>query len=144
MKKRPTTREASQLVSLMFVLGRHMRDEFHRLARKDSCSFLGFQTLRYIKAKKDSSMRDVAAHFMITPPAATLLVEGLVEERLIARAVDTKDRRTIRLRVTAKGNALLEKNARHASRALARLFSGLTPGEQAAFASLLKKVIKEK
>ena len=135
--------EIGQLVSLMFVLGRHMREEFQKAAREASCSFLDFQTLRYIKEVQTPSMRDVAKHFMVTPPAATLLVDGLVRENLIGRAADARDRRTVRLHVTLKGNALLERSARHATRALARLFSGLTPEERVQFAMLLKKVAGE-
>jgi DNA-binding MarR family transcriptional regulator len=142
--KEPSTREVAHLVSLMFVMGRHIKEQFQNLARQASCSFLDFQTLRYIEEKKNPSMREVAAHFMITPPAATLMIDGLVKEKLISRAPDAKDRRTVRLRVTPKGDALLEKSTHQATLALARLFKDLSPGERAELVSLLKKVVKEK
>jgi DNA-binding MarR family transcriptional regulator len=144
MKKEFSKYETGQLVALVFVMGRHMKDEFHKLARQAGCSFIGFQALRYIKEKNNPSMRDVAAHFMITPPAATLLIDGLAESKFIARIADKRDRRAVRLYVTLKGNAFLERSTRAMTRALARLFRNLTPGERMQFIALLKKVVKEK
>ena len=144
MKREFSKHETGQLVALMFVMGRHIKEEFHKLARQAGCSFIGFQALRYIKETQNPSMRDLADYFMITPPAATLLVEGLVGDKLIARAADTRDRRAVRLFVTPKGNALLERSTRVMTRALAKLFRNLTPGERTQFIVLLKKVAKEK
>ncbi|HEX4103966.1 MAG TPA: MarR family transcriptional regulator [Candidatus Paceibacterota bacterium] len=144
MKKEFSKQETGQLVSLVFVMGRHIKEDFQKLARQASCSFIGFQALRYIKETEKPSMRDVASHFMVTPPAATLLIDGLVEEKLIARVADKRDRRAVRLYVTLKGNALLERGTRVMTRALAKLFGNLTPAERAQFIALLKKVVKEK
>lgn len=135
-------RGTAQLASLIFVVGRRLREEFHAIAKRAPCSFLDLQTLRYIKEKKNPSMRDVAGHFMVTPPAATLLVDGLVEQRFIVRTADKKDRRAVRLKMTAKGNTLLAKHARRATGVLESLFAGLTPVERAQFAALLKKIAK--
>lgn len=135
-------RGTAQLASLIFVVGRRLREEFHTIAKQAPCSFLDLQTLRHIKENRNPSMRDVAAHFMVTPPAATLLVDGLVRHGFIARVADKRDRRTVRLKMTAKGDTLLAKHERRATNLLESLFSELTPAERTQFAALLKKIAK--
>jgi len=135
---------SSRLASLLFVIGRRMRDGGgHGKARK-GLSLLHFETLRYIRANGRPLMRDLAAHLLITPPAATLLVDGLVRHRFIARVFDPKDRRAVRVVVTRKGKLLFERQIRKKMQEIKKVFSVLTPKEQVALAEILEKVAKKK
>ena len=119
-----------------------MRDELHKKGHKFPFSFLHVQTLRYIKEKKQPFMRDVAKYLLITPPATTLLVDGLVKDGLLARIVDKHDRRAVRIRATKKGEALLARGARNAAQTFAKIFSPLSAKERDQFAALLAKVMR--
>lgn len=134
--------DADVILSLLFTIGRHMRDGEHAMKRrgKQAFSMLHFHTLRYIKERKRPFMRDVADHLCVTPPAATLLVEGLVKEGLVRRVVDKKDRRAIRLVLTREGDAFLARGIRTRIKQLTRLFSALTGAERGAFIGILRKI----
>ena len=134
---------AAELVSLMFVLGRFVREEgTKRPASGDHCSLLQFETLRFVRDHGEPLMRDVAMHFNVTPPAATLLVDGLVKERFIARVMDRKDRRAIRLVLTASGRSLLAKGLRAKMKRLERIFDTLSVKEKAQLLAMFKKMVK--
>ncbi len=143
MKRAGDRHEASRLAVLMFTIGRLTREGFHKKNRtKPACSLLHLQTLRYVKEKKRPLMRDVAEFLFITPPAATFLIDGLVKEGLLARIIDSEDRRTVRLRITAAGNELFTRASRDAMREIAEVFSVLGAKERSELVALLEKVAK--
>lgn len=133
----------SELLSLLFVIGRSMREGMRKsVATGRSASFLQFETLRYIKERERPLMRDVANHFRITPPAATLLVDGLVREKLLKRVSDVKDRRAVHLALTETGQRYLAKGINEHLRRLKKLFAVLSPDERAILIAILKKILK--
>jgi DNA-binding MarR family transcriptional regulator len=87
-------------------------------------------------------MRDVARHFRITPPAATLLIDGLVKEKFIARIVDAKDRRAVRVMLTPRGKAVIARGIMNRIKELKKIFAGLTAGERAQLIAILRKITK--
>lgn len=132
----------AEIVSLMFVMGRFMRDKMHQKANARYCSsLLEFETLRYIRDNEHPYMRDVAKNFHVTPPAATLLIDNLVKEKLLVRLVDSKDRRSVRVTLTKKGKDLFEKSMAQKAIQFKKIFGVLTPAERTEFASILKKII---
>ncbi len=134
---------ASDLASLMFAMGRFMRDKMQKKIKDGKCdSLLEFETLRYIKDKGSPHMRDVAEKFLVTPPAATLLVDSLVKQKLLMRVLDSKDRRSVRVELTRQGRELFEKRMAQKTNEFKKIFSTLTPAERNQFAILLKKIIK--
>src|ERR1700735_1707094 len=94
---------SSKLISLLFIIGRRMRDEVGKREKREPYSMLHFETLHYVEQRKQPSMRDIAGYFRVTPPAATLLIDGLVKNRYLKRTADKKDRRGIRIMLTPKG-----------------------------------------
>jgi DNA-binding MarR family transcriptional regulator len=133
----------SDLLSLLFVVGRSMRESMRKsILDGKSASFLQFETLRYIKEHRRPLMRDVAEYFRITPPAATLLLDGLVREKFIARAFDAKDRRAVRLALTESGNRYLTRGIDAHLKRLKKLFAVLSPDERAQLIVILRKILK--
>ena len=86
-------------------------------------------------------MKDVAKHFHVTPPAATLLIDNLVREKLLTRLIDDKDRRSVQVSLTKKGKALFEKSMTQKEVQFKKIFGVLTPAERTQFAAILKKII---
>ena len=88
-------------------------------------------------------MHDVAGYLCVTPPAATLLIDGLVKDgRFLVRSFDKKDRRLYGWR-SPVGEAFLGRGIRNKMNKLKQLFAVLTPKERAALVALLEKVSKE-
>lgn len=131
-----------ELVSHMFIMGRLMRDKMHRGVGSGQCTLLEFETLKYVKDAGRPHMRDVARVFHVTPPAATLMIDGLVKAKLLTRVVDPKDRRSVRVAVTSKGRQLLERGVTNKVREIKKVFGVLTPAERTHFVIALKKIIK--
>lgn len=131
-----------ELVSHMFIMGRLMRDKMHRNIGMGQCSLLEFETLKYVKDAGKPHMRDVAKNFHVTPPAATLLIDTLVKAKLLARVLDPKDRRSVRVSVTPKGKQLLERGMAKKVNEIKKVFRALTPAERTHFVAVLKKIIK--
>jgi DNA-binding MarR family transcriptional regulator len=131
-----------ELVSHMFIMGRLMRDRMHRTTGAGQCTLLEFETLRYIKDTGRPHMREIAKKFHVTPHAATLMIDGLVKAKMLARVVDSKDRRSVRVTITPKGKQLLERGITTKIREMKKIFGILTPAERTHFVVVLKKIIK--
>src|ERR1700722_14170193 len=135
---------SSQLLSLLFVIGRRMRDEMSKDGGKNACSWLHFEELRYVNDNGKPLMRDVASYFSITPPAATLLIDGLVANKMLKRIIDQKDRRTVKLSITPKGKQMMEQGIRERMKKIKEVFAVLTPHEHEELISILNKIAVNK
>ena len=133
----------SEAISMMFAMGRFMRNRMYSKIKDSQCnSLLQFEALRYIKENDRPLMREVARHFHITPPAATLLVDGLAKEKLLLRVFDSKDRRTVRLELTTHGKRFFERGMTQRVNELKKILAVLTPKEHTQLIAILKKITK--
>lgn len=135
-------RDSSKLLSLIFVIGRQMRDEMKPVMAKTGCSWIHFEALRYARDNGKPLMRDVAAHFSITPPAATLLIDGLVDSKMLRRIIDRKDRRAVRVALAPKGRKILTRGIQERMKKIKELFSVLNAREQAELIRILGKIVE--
>ena len=127
----------------MFILGRRMREEMKQSEQDGGCSWIHFEALRYIKENGKPTMRDMAKYFSITPPAATLLVDGLVTNKMLKRIVDPKDRRAVRIGLTPKGKRAMEQGIRERMQKIKELFSVLDAKEHEMLVKILEKITKK-
>ena len=131
-----------ELVSHMFIMGRLMRNKMQHKVHSGQCTMIEFETLKYVKDVGQPHMRDVAKAFHVTPPAATLMIDGLVKAKFLERVLDPKDRRSVRVAITSKGRKLLERGIANKVREMKKLFGILTPAERTHFVTAIKKIIK--
>lgn len=136
-------KHSDRLISLMFIMGRRIRDGMKRAAVRGSCSWIHMEALRFTLEEGKPLMRDLALHFSVTPPAATLLVDELVEHGFLRRLLDPRDRRAIRLAVTAEGRQALERGYVARARVIKNMFSVLDGREEAELIRILEKIIHE-
>jgi DNA-binding MarR family transcriptional regulator len=140
MPNKQTTIE--DLVSHIFIMGRVMRDKMHKHIGAGQCTMIEFETLKYVKDAGKPHMRDVAKTFHVTPPAATLMIDGLVKNKLLARVLDPNDRRSVRVAITPKGKKLLDRGIAKKINEMKKTFGVLTPTERAQFIAIIRKIIK--
>ena len=131
-----------ELVSHIFIMGRLMRDRMQKHIGTGQCTMIEFETLKYVKDVGKPHMRDVAKTFHVTPPAATLMIDGLVKGKLLARVLDPNDRRSVRVAITPKGRQLLERGITKKVNEMKKTFGVLTPTERAQFIMIIRKIIK--
>jgi DNA-binding MarR family transcriptional regulator len=129
------TDDRSKIFSLMFAIGRRMRHE------KEKYSMLHIHTLRYVSEQGKPFMHDVAAYLCVTPSAATLLVDGLVNDRLLIRSFGKRDRRAVQVALTERGRKFLERGVRDRMRTLKTMFAALTVKEQKQLIVILEKIL---
>lgn len=69
------------------------------------------QRARCLSQLANGSMRvgELAQTCLLTAPAATELVEGLVQDGLVRRETDASDRRVVRVSMTAAGRRAMER-----------------------------------
>jgi DNA-binding MarR family transcriptional regulator len=142
---KPSRRSVSDIdaaLTLMFEVGRIMR---HAMIRKDILPLpLSYvETLKFVEESGEPTMRDVAGYLRIAAPSATAIAEALVKHGYLARKVDAKDRRVVRLALTGKGAQLLAKAARAKHQALRGLIASLSASDRKAFIRILSKIVKK-
>ena len=130
------------LASLLFVIGRFMRNETKQGGDGKRLSMLHFEALRFVRNHERPSMRELAGYFHITPPAATLLVDGLVKEKMLSRVLDAKDRRSVRVTLTPLGKRVLAHGIQEKMKKLQKVFFVLSPHERRLLIDLLGKMAK--
>jgi DNA-binding MarR family transcriptional regulator len=132
--------DTTKIFSLLFAIGRRLREEHGHGKKSAAYSLLHFHTLRYIQERRRPLMRDVAAYLCITPPAATLLVSTLVQDKFLVRSFDKKDRRGVHLALTERGKKFLSRAVRARMKVLHTLFSALSPKERTELIAMLEKM----
>ena len=119
-----------------------MREEMKDNPKINGYSWVHLETLRYVDEHGKPLMRDVASHFSITPPAVTLLVDGLVANKMLRRILDPKDRRAIRIALTPKGKQILTRGLNERVAKLKEMFSVLNAKEHVELTRILQKITK--
>jgi DNA-binding MarR family transcriptional regulator len=118
------------------------------LRREDESSGLSaprLSALSVIVFSGPISLAELAAAEQVRPPTMTRLVEALVQDSLVTRTVDERDRRVVRISATEAGKLILEEGRRRRVEALTRRLGGLADSEMRALlrgVELLERVIR--
>jgi DNA-binding MarR family transcriptional regulator len=96
-----------------------------------------FRALHFIQDHPGVSLSETAEFLGLTLPSTSKLVDQLVRRAMLIRVDASDDRRRVILRITAKGDALLESAESLVRRHLAGMLNRLTPAELAALHSTL-------
>ena len=98
--------------------------------------------LRFLKQHEDCLVGDLANGLAVSYPAASKLINRLIDRGLSQRRDDEADRRNIRLRVTLKGGEVLETIEEKRQREIAQIFLRLEEEEQRFLTQGLKRFLE--
>ena len=99
-----------------------------------------FFILNFLNRQGESRMTDLA-HFMdVTTAAMTGIVDRLVKYGYLRRIFDPRDRRIIKIRLTAKGLRLVKKVCQHRRNMIMKIFSRISEEERAAYLKILMHI----
>ena len=87
------------------------------------------------------SLKEIAGSLCMSSSAATQLVNGLVKEKTLTRTEDVKDRRKIRLQLTASGKRKLEQAKKIYLVSLTKLLEPLSDTELRQWKTLQEKIL---
>ena len=95
----------------------------------DSLNHSHFQIMVVLKENGKLSISDVAKRLLISTPNMTKLINKLIDEEMIERIPDKKDRRIINIDLTEKGKKYLESKFKHVQSTLKERLSTLPDGQ---------------
>ncbi|MBI3241648.1 MAG: MarR family transcriptional regulator [Chloroflexi bacterium] len=104
---------------------RSMR-EWVRFIKSSGLSMPQFSTLMRLHYRGGCGISDISAHLDVTAPAASQMVDRLVQMGLLERGEDPNDRRAKQVTLSAKGRDLVEKGIEARNRWSEELATKLT------------------
>jgi DNA-binding MarR family transcriptional regulator len=93
-----------------------------------------------IKERGYMQMSELAAGVGVTTGAATGFIARLLKRGLVNRAHDSQDRRRVLVKLTAKGEQVVEKIRRQKQQRLAGLMGIVSESERKSFRAILNKM----
>ncbi len=125
-----------------FEMGRVMRCALtEALKNKPKLNPLQIHAVFLVAEVPGMTMKEFAKHLKVTGPSATVFASRLSRMGWITRVRDARNRKLVRLRLTAKGTSLL-KSMQTAHRKAARsVFGHLSAKDQSTLASILQKLL---
>lgn len=130
-----------ELVSLMFMAGRLIREQTVGHGNHCSLSLAQLKVLSIVNENEATTMKDVARSLLITSPSATAAINQLVKSGHIERMPDKIDRRIVRLKVTPKGKSAFAEHYKIITEKIGEVLKNLNAQEKTAFAGIFKKII---
>jgi len=100
------------------------------------------RALSFLKQHEDCLVGDLANGLAVSYPAASKLINRLINRGLTQRRNDEADRRNTRLRVTLKGGKVLEIVEEKRQREIAQIFLRLEEDEQKFLTQGLKRFLE--
>lgn len=108
---------------------RSMQDQA-RFVKSIGFSMAQFFLLMHVYYKRQCGISNLSEHMEITAPAASQLVDKLVQAGMLERTEDPHDRRAKQVTLTGKGRQLIEKSIHARFRWLESLVQGLSGEER--------------
>ena len=130
-----------RLFEHMDAVKRGMSSHMQRLSRDCPVSRTQLELLFAIRQSQPVSFKQLAQQLYLTPGAVSQLAEGLEGDGLISRQADESDRRIQCLRVSRKGNRLLDTIERQRERLLEAITTDLTDEELALWLRVQDKML---
>ena len=97
--------------------------------------------LQKLGAGQAKSLNELADRTLTHQSSASVVVQRLVERRLVARTPDRRDTRRIVLSLTPKGHALVLKSPQAAQERLIESIENLSSSQRGELAKLLEKIV---
>ncbi len=111
------------------AMQRSMRER-SQLTRATGLSMPLFGILIQLRYRGNCGISDIRERFDITAPAASQLVEKLVQSGLIERTEDPSDRRAKQITLTTRGKSMIEKGMSERYRWMDQLVTDLSARER--------------
>ncbi len=135
------SKRIEQIIALFFTTSRLIYKEAEKdKDRPGFFSFLQLEVLGYIKENEKLSMKRIASFLSITPPSATSLINKLVKAGVLKRFFDEKDRRTVLLSLTSKGEVVLNREFKKVSAQMQKTLMKLNSKEQKNLIEIFQKL----
>lgn len=99
-----------------------------------------FFILNYLHENGESKMTDLAHFVKVTSAAMTGVIDRLVKYKYVLRVSDPKDRRIIKIRLTAKGEELIKKINQQRRSMVINIFGKISVAERDEYLKILTRI----
>lgn len=98
-----------QLAYLIASVNRQLEEELSDVLKPQGIAIEQFRILTALSISDCRPMRDLASTVLVDPASLTKIVDRMVVEALVFRALDPEDRRKVLICLASKGKALYEQ-----------------------------------
>lgn len=131
---------AAEVVDVGLAVSRLVRAQLRRQA-PGGLTLPQIRALAFVNADPACSPSQLAEYLMLSRPAVTRLIDGLVEHRLVTRRAHPDDRRRLQLAVTEGGRRRLDSYFANARAIIGRRLAHLPPDVRAAVRRSMQVVL---
>lgn len=107
---------------------------------KEKVTLPQFLIMSFLHQSGSCKMKDLASAMKVSTAAMTGIVNRLVRQGLVARRLDEKDRRIIRIEVNAKGAALVGKINQQRRKMVIDIFGKLSDNDRQEYIRILSQI----
>lgn len=137
--KKISKNDTENIVSLMFSLGRNIRDHSSREETPNNPSMIKLEIMKLV-SQGNVNMKDVSDYLCIKAPTATAFVDDLVKSKILTRESDLHDRRNIKLLLSEIGKKILKSKYSERGKSFREVLAKLSEDEIKNFEKLLVKL----
>jgi len=131
---------ADEIAEIMAVI---MKEFARRQAKelfKSKVTLSQLLILNFLHYSGEPRMTELAKFMKVTTAAMTGIVDRLVRDGYVHRIYDPKDRRIIKIKLTAKGSNLVEKALQQRRNMFIEIFGKISEGERRDYLRILKHI----
>jgi DNA-binding MarR family transcriptional regulator len=118
-----------------------LTDFFNYLKQKD-LSLLQAYALTHLFFKDPLKMSDLCEHMMVSPAAASQLIDRLEKLEMVARISDPEDRRVRKIVVLDKGKSFVQENFRFSQGWISEIPADITPEQVSRITEVLSMLLQ--
>lgn len=131
-----------KIIDLVFDLTRLVKTGMSFDSGHRHLTVYQLQVLIFIAKQKQVRMVDLAQHFNITKPTATVLVNSLVKRGYLKRIIGREDKREVKVFLAGKGKKLLGQAMKYRSVKISHLLSYLSDQDKRNLEKILHSIVK--
>lgn len=131
---------AERLTAVMPVMCKSMVRYEQNALTKGEVSLPQFWAMSWLAGHTGATMHDLAKAMNLKPSTATMLVDRLVDLKMMARDRDGVDRRRVLVRLSTRGRKILDEVHSQKRKALQETFRHLNAAERQQYLELIEKL----
>jgi DNA-binding MarR family transcriptional regulator len=116
--------------------------DFFNYLKQTELSLLQAYALAYLYFKGPIKISDLCEHMLVSPGAASQLVDRLEKLEMVTRIADPRDRRVRKIQVTDKGEVFVQENFRFSQNWLTEIPADITPEQVNQITEVLAMLMK--
>ncbi len=129
-----------KLLSVIFNVGRLIREEIHTSKCLTDFTDSEFETLKFVRDKETTTMKSIAGHLHIKPPSVTPIIDNLVKKGNLKRVKTKDDRRLVYIALTKEGHITLQKKYKKIRNTIRKVFSKLSDKDKKTLIKIFSKI----